>query len=87
MISTMMRTSRTEPTAVPGVFPAAAAWAGGRTSKATVGVGEAQAVLVGAVLCDGDALCEAVPAGEAVPDTETLGDAEAAGVQVEAAAG
>jgi hypothetical protein len=56
MISTMMRRYRTEPTAVPGVFPAAAACAGGSTSKPTVGVGEAQAVLVGAAVWDGGAL-------------------------------
>jgi hypothetical protein len=45
MISTTMSTSRTEPTGVPFVVPAAACSAGGRTSKFTAG--EAQAVPVG----------------------------------------
>jgi hypothetical protein len=84
MISTMMRTVRTEPTAVPGVFPSAAACAaGGRTSKATVGVGEpdAQAVPVGA------AVPAAVWDGEAVPVGEAVAEGDAVGVQAELAAG
>ncbi len=49
MISTMMRTSRTEPTVVACVVPAAAWAEGGRTSK-PFGAAEldAQAVLVAA---------------------------------------
>jgi hypothetical protein len=70
MISTMMRTPRTPPTAVNGVVPPAACADGGRTSKATVGSGVAQAVLAGAPLP------AAVGDGEAVwdADVEAVGD-------------
>ena len=81
MISTMMRTSRTEPTIVACVV-AAAAWAeGGRTSK-PFGAAEldAQAVLVAAAAVgDGEPVADAVAAGLLV--------AVAVWAQVEVAAG
>jgi len=65
MISTMMRTSRTEPTAVSGVVPAAACAEGGRTLNGC-GVVDVQGVPVGV------AVLAAVWDETAVPDGEAL---------------